>query len=80
MAEEIVSKRIFDGLNLTEFVRMALDIRNDFYDDVLLHRLDLIRLVTEMNPKSLIALQNEFSEQLNPSGGTLKSYVKEEDD
>lgn len=80
LAEEILSKRIFSGLDLVEFVRMALSIGNDYYDDVLLHRLDLIRLATEISSKSLLALETEFVDQLSLTGKVLKNYVKEDDD
>lgn len=55
--EEIIARRVHEGLDLTEAVRTALDIGNDIYEDVLFHRLDLIRLVTEVSTRSLINLE-----------------------
>lgn len=77
LAEEIILKKIYGTIDLVEFVKIAIDVKNDFYDDVLLHRLDLIKLVTEISPKALIAVQAEFVRVMSLDGQVLKNYVRE---
>ena len=75
--ETIVANNLCSRLNLNEVTRMSLErMEQDSSEDVLIHRLDLLRLVSRVS-RSLSQFEGDFVTKLDPKTGVLKTYVHE---